>query len=209
MTRHAMSSASTARRATWRVGFDAALAAALLVAVELQIWFGRDSTDRHWAVGAVAGALFAAPIAMRRRWPGVALLGAALVAAAQAALGGQLVAGALPTLVPAVAILVVLAYSTGSLETVERGIVVVAAAAAVLGVATMLGAGNGPADVGAGAEKLFYAALVTLPAWFVATLVHARDERAVAIRRLATAAAADHTARAATAAAEERARIGD
>jgi signal transduction histidine kinase len=200
---------SAARERSPIARVDGALAAVLLVAVELQVWFGRDSTDRHWAVGAIAGALLAMLVAVRRRSPSGALLIAAFAAAAQAALGGQLVVGALPTLMPTVAIIVVLAYSTGSLDPIERGGVVVAAAAAVNGVATMLGAGNGPTGAGDAAGRLFYAALVAIPAWFVGTLVRTRDERATEFRELAASTAADQTARAAMAAAKERARIGD
>jgi signal transduction histidine kinase len=181
----------------------------LVVAVELQVWFGRDAVDRHWAVAAVAGALVAALVAVRRRRASAALMAVALVAAVQAVLGGQLVVGVLPALVPVVATIVVLAYSTGLLEPVEHGGVVVAAAAVVLAVATMLGAGNSPTGIGDGLGHLFYAALITLPAWFVGTLVRARDERAAAFRALAASAGADHAARKAIAAAEERARIGD
>jgi signal transduction histidine kinase len=180
----------------------------LVVAVELQVWFGRASADRHWAVGAVAGALAAALVAMRHRRASAAVLAVAFVAAVQAVLGGQLVVGVLPALVPVVATIVLLAYSAGYFEPVEQGGVVVAAAALVLGVATMLGAGNSPTGIGDGLGHLFYAALITLPAWFVGTLVRARDERAAAFRGLAASAAADQAVRKAIAAAEERARIG-
>jgi len=70
---------------------DVYLAGALVVAVEVQTWLGRQTTDAHWAITAVAALVFAATVAVRGTRPGVALLVAVSVVAVQAALGGALV----------------------------------------------------------------------------------------------------------------------
>ena len=71
-----------------RTRLDAIAASVIAVALELEL---RDQTTNRLAT-VVAAALFAAPVAVRRRWPLGAVVASSLVAVIQAPLGGHLTA---------------------------------------------------------------------------------------------------------------------
>ena len=61
------------------VKLDVLLAAALAIGSELEVWFG-TVTGRERFVVAIAGPLMAATVAIRRRYPAVSGIAAALIA---------------------------------------------------------------------------------------------------------------------------------
>jgi hypothetical protein len=69
---------------------DAILAAVVLVAIELTCWLSPGMSDSERIVTAAAAVLFAAPIAVRRDWPGAALVFSLAVVTVSMLFGSQL-----------------------------------------------------------------------------------------------------------------------
>jgi signal transduction histidine kinase len=183
---------------------DTILATAVVVGLELQCWLGLGVVDAHRAVTAVASLLFAAPIAVRRVWPGPALVFCALVAAIAKPFDSELLMGLSGDVVP----VLVLSYSAGAWDTTRRGTVTALLALAVLVAWSLLpGVGGAPVGSGAVAQGIFYVGALTVPAWIVGRLVRGHSRRGAAFRELAARAQIEREQRSSTAIIEERARI--
>jgi signal transduction histidine kinase len=202
-----MTGARVLRADSWPA--DAALAVALVVALEVQCWLSQGVSHHDRMVTAVASVLFAAPVAARRMLPGPALVFSCAVLVVQVPLGGQLVAGALPGLLLPVAVLLVLAYGAGAfMDARPSAIALGLALALVCSTPFLPGAGSVPPGIGDVLSSLFYSSLIVFPGWFVGRLVHRQARRGQAFRRLATEAAEEQDRRRTLALAEERDRIG-
>ena len=188
---------------------DTALAVALVGALELQCWLSHGVSRHDQIVTAVASVLFAAPVAARRMAPATALVFSCAVLVVQVPLGGQLVAGALPSLLLPAAVLLFLAYGAGAFMDAWPSVVALAVALALVCSTPFLpGAGSVPDTVGDALSSLFYSSLMVLPGWFVGRLAHRQARRSLAFRRLATEATEEQDRRRTIALAEERDRIG-
>jgi signal transduction histidine kinase len=179
-----------------RVDTLAALTIALLL--EGEILFARSIGARHTAPTAVAGLALAAPVALRRRAPGAALLCSAAVAALQETLGGRLGAtGGTGTLL-AVALL---SYSTGAWLALRPALLALLPAAALFG--------SFVAQFEADASAAATPALIVLAApWLVGRVVRERTRRAGAVRALALQTEREQEEQDRAAIAHERLRIG-
>jgi signal transduction histidine kinase len=181
---------------------DAILAVAILIEIEVEVWLDRGTPDLHRLGTAVVAVLFAASIAVRRRWPAGALVFCSTVALTQALLGGNLSASNGVLLVP-----VVLAYSVGAWLELRRSLVAVVLGVSLFGGFVLLSEPN-LSSFGEIVGDLVFACLLFLTPWFVGRLVRERSRRAVAFARLAVQAAAEHEEREHAAIAQERVRIG-
>jgi signal transduction histidine kinase len=181
---------------------DAILAVAILIEIEVEVWLDRGTPDLHRLGTAVVAVLFAASIAVRRRWPAGALVFCSTVAVTQALLGGNLSASNGVLLVP-----VVLAYSVGAWLELRRSLVAVVLGVSLFGGFVLLSEPN-LSSFGEIVGDLVFACLLFLTPWFVGRLVRERSRRAAAFARLALQAAAEHDERERGAIAQERVRIG-
>jgi signal transduction histidine kinase len=181
---------------------DAVLAAAILIELELEslLAHGISGSDRF--LTAVAAALFAAPVAVRRRWPAAALVFCAALAAIQELLGGNLGASNGVLMVP-----VVLAYSAGAWLDQRRGLPAVILGGTLFGCFVLLSDTN-LNSFGEIAADLFFACLLFAAPWFLGRLVRERGRRAAAFAVLAVQAAAERREHERAAIAQERVRIG-
>ncbi len=184
---------------------DVIFAIAVTIGLELQCWLRNGIPDAHRPVTAVAAVLFAAPIAVRRRWPSFALLFCALVVAISKLLGSELLMGLNGDVVP----VMVLGYSAGACVDAPRSIrVLMLALGLLIAWALLPGAGGAPTGVGPIAGAIFYVSIVLIPAWFVGRLVRGHGRRATAFRELAARAEFEREQRDAAAIVQERTRIG-
>ena len=148
-----------------------------------------------------AAALFAGPIAVRRRWPAVALIFSSAVALIQAPLGGHLTAANGIVLPP-----IVLAYAAGAWLDLRRSLAALAVAATMFaGLVLSTPTPSSAADAGAG---VFLVAMLYAAPWFVGRVARVPIRRAAAFRELAAQTAAEVEAREQAAIAAERVRIG-
>jgi signal transduction histidine kinase len=182
---------------------DALVAAGTIVALELELraWIDGGNGGAHRILTAVAAVLFASPIAVRRRWPGGALIFCSAIAPIQALLGGHLSAANGIILPP-----LLLAYGAGAWLDVRRGlgaltIALIAFSGLVLSTPT-------PRSVGEVGQAAFVVALLFLAPWFIGRLAREPERRAAAFRDLAARAALESEGRELVAIAEERRRIG-
>ncbi len=186
-----------------RVRVDVAAAAVIAIAIEVELRTRIvDGPHAHGVITAIAGALFAAPIALRRRWPCTALLVASAVAPAQSLLGGHLSAANGILLPP-----VLLAYGAGAWAPLRRGLAALAIAAGLL--AGLALTSPRPDSAGEVATDVFFLALLFAVPWFVGRLGREPGRRARAFGDLAAQVAAENDERERIAIAQERARIGD
>ncbi|MDQ2896157.1 MAG: histidine kinase [Actinomycetota bacterium] len=183
-----------------RARLDVLLAIVIIAELELEIWLGSGLAESHRPLTAVAAVLFVAPLAVRRRWPGGALVCCSVLATIQALLGGRL--GATSGLGMMLA-LVLLAYSTGAWLDLGRGVL-----ALILGGAAFSGFVFRVSGTAGIATLLFFVGLVFAAPWFVGRLTRERNRRVVAFRELGLQAAAERDERKRAAIAEERVRIG-
>jgi signal transduction histidine kinase len=184
---------------------DAIFAIAVIVALELQCWLGNGIPEAHRPVTAIASVFFAAPIAVRRRWPSLALPFCALVAAVAKPINSELLMGLNGDVLP----VLVLAYSVGAWVDGRRSIVDLVFGLTVLGAWSLLpGVGGAPTGVGPIAQALFYAVVLIAPAWFVGRLVRGHSRRTTAFRDLAAEAELERAQLETAAIVEERTRIG-
>ena len=184
---------------------DAIFAIVVIIALELQCWLGNGIPDSHRPVTAVASVFFAAPIAIRRRWPSFALPFCAFVAAISKPLGSELLMGLNGDVVP----VLVLGYSAGAWVDARRSIVDLMLGLVLLMAWGLLpGVGGAPTEVGPIAQALFYVSLLLIPAWFVGRLVRGHGRRTTAFRELAAQAELEREQRETVAIVEERTRIG-
>ncbi|MDQ6822241.1 MAG: histidine kinase [Actinomycetota bacterium] len=191
---------------------DLVFAIAMILELELEYSLSGWIPQASRLVTAVACVLFAAPIAVRRDWPRIALVFTAAVAAIQTLLGGQLLSGnlAIPSGgIGPILVLLALSYSAGAGLDARRSAETLALGLALLVACVFLpGDGGPPSGVGDIASSVFYQVLLIIPGWFVGRLAYERTRRSTAFRELAAQAAAEQAARESAAIADERARIG-
>jgi signal transduction histidine kinase len=184
---------------------DGILALAAIVAIELTGWLtsGLSASDR--VITAVATVLFAAPIAVRRAWPAVALVFSAAVVVVSVPLGSQLLSNDNAYVVP----ILVLGYSAGAWLDLRRSVGALGLALALLSAWALLPGSDG-VTTGSGQTALavFYVTVLLVPTWLVGRLVRRHRARATAFRELAAQAAAAQDAHDEVAIADERTRIG-
>ena len=184
---------------------DAVFAIVVIIGLELQCWLTPVAAGAHRPVSAVATLLFAAPIAVRRSQPGVALLFCALVAAVSKPFGSELLMGLNGDVVP----VLVLSYGAGAWVEGRRSVIGMLLGLALLAAWALLpGPGGAPTGVSPIAQALFYVAVLIVPAWFVGRLLRGHGRRSMAFRELATHVALERERREAAAILEERTRIG-
>jgi signal transduction histidine kinase len=184
---------------------DEIVAVAVIIELELESWLSHGYPAQHRLVIAVASVLFAAPIAVRRRWPLGALMACAGVCVIQALLGANIVNDLNGALLPPV----LLGYAAGAWLESRAAVTAILLGAILLGLTMLLadvviasnGGSNFAGDLG------FFTLLVSVP-WFVGRLARDRSRRAAAFRELAARAAAEHDARERAAVTRERSRIG-
>ena len=180
---------------------DATLAFAVLVALELTVWLSSGVSESDRVVTAAASVLFAAPIALRRVWPGAAVVFAAGVVTVSMLFGGQLLSNDNAYVIP----VVLLSYSAGVGLDARRSCVAVILALVLLFAWALV---PGPDGSGTNATAVYFVTMLVVPIWLVGRLVRRHGRRASAFRELAVRASAEQQARAAAAIADERARIG-
>jgi signal transduction histidine kinase len=185
-----------------RAPVDALLALAIAVELDLEVWFGGGISASHRPLAAAAAVLYAAPIAARRRRPGLALVACGAVILGQALVGAHLDATNGVLLPP-----VVLAYSAGAGLDLRRGLVALVAASGLVG-AFLAVSGAEPASVGGIAAGVSFLAIVLIVPWLVGRVARERGRRAEGFALLAAQTAADHAVHERAVVTQERARIG-
>ncbi len=181
---------------------DAVLAVAIAVELELETWLAKEISDSRRLLTAVAVVLFASPIAVRRHWPGAALVFCSTVALTQELLGGDLGDSNGVLLVP-----VVLAYSAGARLDPRRALGAAVLGGSLFGGFVLLSDAK-LSSFGEIAADLFFACLLIAAPWFLGRLVRERGRRAAAFAVLAVQAAAERREHERAAIAQERVRIG-
>jgi signal transduction histidine kinase len=184
---------------------DQIVTVAVIIELELELWLSQGYVARHRLVTAVASVLFAAPIAVRRRWPLGALTACAAVCAIQVLLGANIADDLNGALLPPV----LLGYAAGAWLESRAAVTAIVLGAILFGLAMFL------ADVvivpqgglNFAGDLVFFTLLVSVP-WFVGRLARDRSRRAAAFRELAARAAAEHDERERAAVTRERNRIG-
>jgi len=184
---------------------DVVLALAVLVAVELTCWVSPGLSESDRIVTAIAAVAFAAPIAVRRRWPAEALVICATVVTVSMLFGGQLLSNDNAYVIP----VLVLGYSAGAgLERRQSVIVLMLALALLWAWAVLPGPNGSPGGAGSIGWALFYATMLLVPTWLIGRFVHRYSRRTSAFDALATQAAAAKDEQQSAAITAERARIG-
>jgi signal transduction histidine kinase len=184
---------------------DAIFALAMIIELELEAWLSSSVPESHRLATAIASVFFAAPIAVRRRLPSIALVFCVSVAAIQTLLGGEL----LHYLGGAVLPVLALGYSAGArLDARRSTIALLLALPPLVGVALLPGIGSPPSGLNAISYALFYVSLLIFPAWVAGRVMGERSRRAAAFGELAERTAIEQEAREAAAIIEERSRIG-
>jgi signal transduction histidine kinase len=184
---------------------DGLLALVAVVAIELTCWLTSGISTRDRLVTAVAAVLFAAPIAVRRVWPAVALVSSLAVVTISMPFGGQLLSNDNAYVLP----VLVLAYSAGAGLTTRRSVVALSLGLALLSAWALLpGPDGSTTGTGQTAWALFYVTVLLVPTWLVGRLVRRHGARAGAFHDLAAQVVAAQDAHDAAAIAGERARIG-
>jgi signal transduction histidine kinase len=185
-----------------RAPVDALLALAIAVELDLEVWFGGGISAAHRPLAAATAVLYAAPIAARRRRPGLALVACGAVILGQALVGAHLDATNGVLLPP-----VVLAYSVGAGLDLRRGLVALAGVSGLFG-AFLAVSGAEPASVGGIAAGVSFLAIVMIVPWLVGRVARERGRRAEGFALLAAQTAADHAEHERAVVTQERARIG-
>jgi signal transduction histidine kinase len=186
---------------------DVVIALALIVDLILEASLSGDIPVSDRLATAVVAVPFAATIAIRRRWPGAALIACGLVALAQEPFHGQLF-GNLPSESASV-ILMLVGYGAGAWLELRRSVAVTALAMLLLYVDWLIEkyATHVPGAVTWSASLESLLALCIGP-WAVGRFMRERHRRAEAFALLERQAAAERTERARAAISEERILIG-
>jgi signal transduction histidine kinase len=186
---------------------DGLVALALMVDLVLEATLSHGIPRSDRLATAVVGVPFGATVAVRRRWPGGALIACALVALAQGPFHGQLF-GNLPSqsaaLVP-----ILVCYGSGAWLELRRSVVFVAVAGLLL-YADMLVETyvTHVAGVGGWSAGLEFVLTLCLGPWAVGRFMRERHRRAEAFALLERQAAAERAERTRAAISEERILIG-
>jgi len=184
------------------VWVDFVVAVALIVDLVLESALGRDLPDR--LATAIIAILFAAPVAVRRRWPAAAVIACTIVGLLEDAFDGQLFN--LPSR-SAVIVLMLCSYGAGAWLAPRRSFGAIGAAAGLLTVDQLIQmyvTGVSGGDLSSLATLM----LLFLIPWVLGRLVYARARRAEAFAALAAQAAAERAERERAAVTQERLTIG-
>jgi signal transduction histidine kinase len=178
---------------------------AAVAAIELTAWLTPDVSSRDRVVTTVATVLCCAPIAVRRLWPGAALVSSMAVVLVSTPFGGQLLSNSNAYVIPPL----VLGYSAGAGLPARRSTVALILGLA-LGWAWALVPGPDGSTTGAGQSgtAMFYVTVLLVPTWLIGRYVRRHSHRTSAFDALAAGAEADREAMRAAAISAERARIG-
>ena len=186
--------------------FDLAVALLVALELELEIWLVPDPAGlaHERPLQTVAAVAFAAPIAVRRRWPGGALLTCASVAFLQALGGGYLLETLDGALIPPV----ILSYTAGARLELRRSLAALLPALVLLTAAVILSDVVIPPAkaVGVVSDELVMMLIVTA-SWLVGRLARQRTQRAEAFRELGLRLESEQEAQRGAAVIEERMRI--
>lgn len=187
------------------VAVDSALAVLLWAAIEVTCWLSSGVSGHDRLVTAIAAVAFTAPIAVRRLWPGPALVFSMAVVLVSMPLGGQLLSNDNAYIVPTL----VLSYSAGAGSDVRRSAIALILALA-LGWAWALLPGPDGSTTGAGqsATAVFFVTMLLVPTWLIGRYVRRHRHRTAAFDALAAHATANRDAHEAAAIVAERIRIG-
>jgi signal transduction histidine kinase len=193
-----------ASSARWLIGtrLDALLAMAIAIELELECWLGHTTPTTHRLLEAIAIVPFTAPIAVRRRWPGRALLCSSATLTAQALIGGEL---GNSSGIGVILTLALLAYSVGAWLDVRQGLPALGLAGTIFTGFVLHTESSTSSALGA---AIFVLSVAFAAPWFLGHMARERGRRASAFRELAAQSAAEHTERERGAIAQERARIG-
>ena len=193
------------RQSHWR-WIDVAVAGLLAADFILEAAFVKGVPAHGRLPTMLAAVPFAAPVALRRRWPSASLVAGLLVLAIQQAFHGQLIT-TLPSQT-AVLVPVLCAYGVGAWVPTRRSLVALCVGFGVLcgvgGIATAEHVAGAPGWFGSLSLGFFF----LVPAWAVGRLVRERTRRAEAFAELERGALAERAQREQAAIAEERALIG-
>jgi len=184
---------------------DSVLAIATIVALELTCWLSPGVSTHDRTVTAIAAVLSGAPIAVRRVWPGAALVFSMAVVLVSTPFGGELLSNDNPYVIPPL----LLGYSAGAGLGGRRSTVALIFGLA-LGWAWSLtpGPNGSPIGLGPSSLALFYVTMLLVPTWLIGRYVRRHGHRTNAFDALAAQAAAEKPSYDAAAIAAERARIG-
>ena len=187
------------------VQLDAVVAVLVVIALELTVWLSSGVSTHDRIVTAVAAVAYAAPIAVRRRWPAGALVFSMAVVLVTMPLGGQLLTDDNAYVLPPL----LLSYSAGSGAVRGRSRLALLGALALGWAWAVLPGPNGAtSDLGSTVWAMFYIVMVLVPTWLVGRYARRYRERTTAFDALAARAVADKGSHDAAAIAAERARIG-
>ena len=181
---------------------DVAVAAALMVDLILEATLGGGLPDR--LATALFAILFAAPVAVRRRWPAGAVIACTVVGLLEDAVDGQLFN--LPSK-SAVIVLMLCSYGAGAWLAPRRSFVAIGVAAGLLAGDQMIQLYVTHVDGGDLSGSATLEALFLVP-WVGGRLVYERTRRADAFAALAAQAAAESAERERAAVTQERLTIG-
>ena len=177
---------------------DVLVALAIGLLLEIECLTSREIRGAHLLVTALASALLVAAVAFRRRRPGVALVTATGIAAAQSHLGGELGSTSGAGVLLALALL---SYSAGAWLELRAAL-----SALLLGAALFAGF---ILEIESGASAVLGPTVLVLVApWAIGRLVRERTRRADAFRALAAQTEREQAERERAAVAQERLRIG-
>ncbi len=184
---------------------DAIVALATVVALELTCWLtsGISTSDR--VITTIAAVLFAAPIAVRRVWPALALVFSLAVVTLSTRFGGQLLSNDNAYVIP----VLLLGYSAGAWLDTRRSVVALGLGLALLWAWALLPGPDGSTNgLGQTATALFFATALLVPTWLGGRFIRRHGVRTSAFLDLAGQATAAQRVHDAAAIADERARIG-
>ena len=194
------------RRPTWlgtRV-VDGVIALVMLVELELEAWFDTVIPESHRLSAAILVVFLVAPLLVRRRWPGAALLACAAIAGvSQAPWSANVLNGMTGTIFP----VILLAFTAGAQLKRSRGFAAVTIAAALIAGGAIWSTA-GPATGYSLGSELFAATALPLIFWGLGWIWQQRGRRASAFRDLVESLEQERECHEQDAAAQERLRIG-
>ncbi|MBV9838911.1 MAG: hypothetical protein JO156_12375 [Solirubrobacterales bacterium] len=183
---------------------DGLIALVLLVELELEAWLDTVVPGPHRLGAALGSVLLVAPITVRRRWPGAALVACAAVAGVlQGPPLGNVFNGMTGTILP----LLLVAFTAGARLEPRRGLAAAAVAAALLA-AGVVWSTTGPSTGYSLGSQLISAIGLPLLFWAFGLMWRERSRRVFAFRELADRLERERERHEQAAVVQERIRIG-
>jgi signal transduction histidine kinase len=195
-----------AQRPRWltQSRIDVVIALVLLIELELESWLDTVVPGPHRLGAALASVLLVAPVAVRRRWPGGALV---TCAAVTGVLQGPPFSNVLNGMTGVILPLLLLAFTAGTRLDLRRGLGAAVAAAALIAGGAVWSTAGPPTGYSLGSE-LVSAAGLPLLLWAFGWMWRERSRRAAAFGALATRLERERRQHERAAVSEERMRIG-